>query len=211
MTRSAAALGATMLALALAAGPARAAPATQTIEDSAASGQVGSVQVDAPVRVASDGDNSPPSATVSGGDQTTSDSTGSAQAGSAQVNAPVRVLSDGENASSGGGPPGTGAQAEPDPTDDSAPTESQGEPESPGNTQFLGEEDPSSADPPASDVLSGGSGGEGGGETVPTGTVRTLGEGSLPVTGLGLLAMFLLGLVLMGNGLALRAAGREPR
>jgi len=54
--------------------------------------------------------------------------------------------------------------------------------------------------------------GEGGddGETVPTGSVRTLGEGSLPVTGLGLLATFLMGLALMANGVALRAAGRQP-
>jgi hypothetical protein len=48
---------------------------------------------------------------------------------------------------------------------------------------------------------------------VPAGTVRVLGaqaSSSLPVTGLGLLGMFVLGLGLMANGAALRRGGREP-
>lgn len=60
MRRSAIALWATLCALALTAGPAAAQDARQTVEDSALAGQVGPVQVNAPVRVASDGNNEHP-------------------------------------------------------------------------------------------------------------------------------------------------------
>ena len=61
MNRSAIALGASALVLALSAGPANALPAVnQQVNDSALTAQVGSVDVNAPVRVASDGDNGSP-------------------------------------------------------------------------------------------------------------------------------------------------------
>jgi len=98
MKRSALALGASVLALALTAGPAAAEPGVgQTVDDSTAAAQVGAVSVDAPVRVASDGDSTTAGAGA-GGAQTTGDSTGAAQATSVDVNAPVRVLSDGNDA-----------------------------------------------------------------------------------------------------------------
>ena len=57
MKRSVLALGASVLALALGAGPAQAAPgATQSVDDTTGAAQVGAVAVNAPVRVASDGD-----------------------------------------------------------------------------------------------------------------------------------------------------------
>src|ERR671914_507197 len=108
MRRSAIALWATLCALALTAGPAAAQDARQTAEDSALAGQVGPVQVNAPVRVASDGNDEQPSASV-GGPQTTSDSAGAAPVGPVGGNASVRVLSDGENSSAGGGGAGGGS------------------------------------------------------------------------------------------------------
>ena len=107
MKRSALALGASMLVLALTAGPAAADPELgQTVEGSTGTAQVGAVSVDAPVRVASDGDSTAAGASA-GGPQTTGDSTGAAQVTSADVDAPVRVLSDGNDAEAGGSAPGT--------------------------------------------------------------------------------------------------------
>src|SRR5215204_1559327 len=116
MRRSALALGAIACAFALTAGPARAAPnPIQAVDDAALSAQVGSVAVDAPVRVGSHGDNAAP-AGPSDGNQTVTDSAGTAQVGSVGVSAPVRVASDGENAGShAAGGSGGGAQS----TDDS--------------------------------------------------------------------------------------------
>jgi hypothetical protein len=112
MRRSALALGATVIALALTAGPALADPgAGQTVGDSTGSAQIGAVAVDVPVRVASDGDSATTGASV-GAPQTTGDSSGSAQVTSIDANAPVRVLSDGsdtEGAGSAGGTQSTGA------------------------------------------------------------------------------------------------------
>ena len=63
MKRSALALGASTLALALSAGPAGAVPGVnQTVNDSDLTAQVGSVNINAPIRVGSDGDNSAPAA-----------------------------------------------------------------------------------------------------------------------------------------------------
>lgn len=99
MRRSALALGATVFALALTAGPAAAEPgASQAVDDSIGSAQVGAVGIDAPVRVLSDGDSATTGASA-GGPQTTGDSTGAAQVTSVDANAPVRVLSDGDDAS----------------------------------------------------------------------------------------------------------------
>jgi hypothetical protein len=98
MRRSPLALGASVLALALMAGPAAADPGPgQTVDSSAGVAQVGAVTVDAPVRVASDG-NSPAAGVSAGGPQTTSESAGAAQVGPVDANAPVRVLSDGDDA-----------------------------------------------------------------------------------------------------------------
>ncbi len=66
MRRSANALWATLFALALTAGPAAAQDAPQTVDDSALGAQVGPVQVNAPVRVASDGNSEQPSASIGG-------------------------------------------------------------------------------------------------------------------------------------------------
>jgi len=52
--------------------------------------QAGPTQVDAPVRVASDGENAA-SGGSTGGEQTAGDSSGTAQVGSAGVSAPIRV------------------------------------------------------------------------------------------------------------------------
>lgn len=117
MRRSALALGATVVALALSAGPAAAESADQTVTDSTGAAQAGPTEVNAPIRVLSDGSDPAPSATV-GAPQTADGSDGTAQAGTTEVNAPVRVLSDGQNAPSGGSTSGeqtasdsTGAQA----------------------------------------------------------------------------------------------------
>jgi hypothetical protein len=102
MKLSALALGASVLALALTAGPAAAEPGVgQTVDDSTGAAQVGAVSVDAPVRVASDGE-STTAGTSAGGPQTTGESTGAAQVTSVDANAPVRVLSDGNDAEAAG-------------------------------------------------------------------------------------------------------------
>jgi hypothetical protein len=107
MKRSALALGASVIALALTAGPAAAEPGVgQTVDDSTGAAQVGAVSVDAPVRVASDGDSTTAGASA-GGPQTTGGSTGAAQVTSVDANAPVRVLSDGDDAEAGGSAGGT--------------------------------------------------------------------------------------------------------
>src|SRR5262245_55449125 len=101
MRRSAMAPWAGVLALALTAGPAAAAPGdpAQQITNSTGAAQAGPVQADAPVRVLSDGDNAA-TQPAQPGDQATGDSNASAQVGTAQVDAPVRVASDGDNAGS---------------------------------------------------------------------------------------------------------------
>jgi hypothetical protein len=119
MKRNAVALGASVLALALGAGPAQAAPgATQSVDDTTGAAQVGAVAVNAPVRVASDGDDQAAGATTAG-PQTTADSTGGAQVSSVAASAPVRVLSDGDDPApaSGHGSAASGADQS---TDDSA-------------------------------------------------------------------------------------------
>ena len=94
MRRSFLALGGSMLALALTAGPAAADP-TQEVTGSTGAAQVGAVNAAAPVRVASDG-NDAGSRPTQASPQTAADSQGGGQAGSVQADAPVRVLSDGD-------------------------------------------------------------------------------------------------------------------
>jgi len=109
MQRSALALGASVIALALMAGPAFAEPGVgQTVDDSTGALQVGAVAVDVPVRVASDGNSATPGVSAAG-PQTTGDSTGAAQVGAVDADAPVRVLSDGDDAEAA--TPATGEQS----------------------------------------------------------------------------------------------------
>ena len=96
MRRTASVLGSALVTLALAASPAWAGTPAQSTKDSTLAAQVGPVDVDAPVRIASDGDNRG-AAQAKGGSQGIDDSTGAAQVGPVEANAPVRVLSDGEN------------------------------------------------------------------------------------------------------------------
>jgi hypothetical protein len=217
--------------------------------------QVGSADVNAPVRVLSDGDNGAASGTGAGGSsgggpQTATDSTGTAQLEPAIVNAPIRVISDGDDPAaqpsqtdspgrdpSGSGDPTPGGT---DPPGDGGGTSGPGG-ENPGSVggvpgaEDLGGDaekpgegtgggspgsgghdlvlrgDTQTGTRPVTDVLSGGDGGTDS-EDVPAGSVRVLGAqaGSLPVTGLGLLGTFVLGLVLMTSGAALRRGGVEP-
>jgi len=84
-----------MLALALTAGPASAAPGDpiQQATGSTGAAQVGPVSVDVPVRVASDGtDDAAPQPAVAV-DQSSNDQAGGAQAGTVQADVPVRALS----------------------------------------------------------------------------------------------------------------------
>jgi hypothetical protein len=107
MRRTALALGASVLALALGAGPAAAEPGvTQAVTDTTGAAQVGAVAVNAPIRVLSDGD-SQSAGVAAATPQTTSNSTGAAQVSSVEATVPVRVLSDGDDSSSGGAASGT--------------------------------------------------------------------------------------------------------
>ena len=128
MRRTVVALGASVLALALGAGAAQAAPdPVQSVDETTGAAQVGAVAVDAPVRVASDGDNQATGAAV-GEPQTTTDSTGAAQVSSVDANAPVRVLSDGDDSAPSGttGPSAGGPEQS---TDDSSATAQVGSPD----------------------------------------------------------------------------------
>ncbi len=109
MRRISLALGASVIAMAL---PASAAATTpegdntggskgsnkQEVDRSIGAVQVGSSEVNAPVRVLSDGDNEHKSSGSKGSNKQEIDrSIGAVQVGSSEVNAPVRVLSDGDN------------------------------------------------------------------------------------------------------------------
>ena len=240
MRRSALALGATVMALALTAGPAAAqSGGAQTVTDSTGAAQAGPTEVNVPIRVASDGNDPAPSATV-GAPQTADNSSGTAQAGSTEVSAPVRVLSDGKNAPSGGSPGGeqtasdsTGAQAGSvgvnapirvasdgdDGGADAAAADggtvgvgAQGDPvdplggdSSPGSGADGGPVGVTQSIPgtrPATDLLSDGSS-----TSASLQTVAALADeagGSLPLTGLGLVALLLTGLTLLSSGAAVR-------
>jgi hypothetical protein len=97
------AVGVTAVALALGAGPAAAGePPSQQATNSNATAQVAGTDVDAPVRVASRGDNAPAPGPQQSGRQNVADPTGAAQVGDTSVDAPVRVLSDGDNTGASG-------------------------------------------------------------------------------------------------------------
>lgn len=112
MRRSVLTLGASVLALATGAAPAAAqvGDPAQQVTDSTGAAQIEAVEVDAPIRVLSDGDNAGDGGSSTAGGQTTGDATGSGQVGPVDADAPVRVLSAGDN---GGGSTGasTGAQS----------------------------------------------------------------------------------------------------
>lgn len=194
MRRSALALGATVFALALTAGPAAAEPgASQAVDDSIGSAQVGAVGIDAPVRVLSDGDSATTGASA-GGPQTTGDSTGAAQVTSVDANTPVRVLSDGDDASDA--PSGTTAPEQS--TADSSGSAQVGSPTASAPVRVLSDGDggtPTPGDEPdtpdtgdvAADLLDTllGSPSEGGGDLValPSQTAPADGAGDSPSPG----------------------------
>jgi hypothetical protein len=190
MRRTASVLGSALVTLALAGSPAWAGTPEQSTTDSTGAAQVGPVDVDAPVRIASDGDNQG-AAQGQGGSQSVGDSTGAAQVGPVGANAPVRVLSDGDNeAASQGGSTGeqsttdsTGA-AQVGPVDVDAPVriasdgDNQGAAQGQGGSQSVGDSTgaaqvgPVGANAPVrvlsdGDNKAGGAGGDGGGGPPP--------------------------------------------
>ena len=162
MRRTVVALGASVLALALGAGPAQAAPdAVQSVDQTTGAAQVGAVAVDAPVRVASDGDNQA-AGTTAGEPQATTDSTGAAQVSSVDATAPVRVLSDGDD-SAPSGTTGASAGGPEQSTDDSSGSAQVG---SPGVTA------------PVRVASAGAAGGDRGGSTAASTGPQTAGDSS---------------------------------
>jgi hypothetical protein len=144
--------------------------------------------------VASDGDTAS-SGGSTGGEQSAGDSSGTAQVGSAGVSAPIRVASDGD---SGGGPgdTGTGALGEPvDLLDGAAPDSRTGAQVGPvavteslpggGGTDLLGTSSTTAGLRFASNFVG-------------------AGAGDLPLTGLGVMTLLLLGLALLSGGSAIR-------
>jgi hypothetical protein len=167
----------------------------QTVTDSNGSAQVAGAGVNAPVRVASDGDNggSGGSGSSTGsGDQTVTGSTGTAQIASPSVSAPISVLSDGDEVPvSGDGDTATNAQGEPmAPLD--GETGAQGGPV--GVTGTL---------PGGGIGTPAGAGGTGGGLTLAADFTPDA-AGTLPLTGLGAGLLLALGLLLLASGGALR-------
>jgi hypothetical protein len=145
MKRSVLALGASVIALALTAGPAAAEPdLAQAVDDSTAAAQVGAIAVNAPVRVASDGDSAAPGTTAAG-PQRTAGSTGTAQVTSVAADVPVRVLSDGDDAA----PAATGEAGASQPTqsvDDSSGSAQVGSPSVQVPVRVLSDGDDASSD-----------------------------------------------------------------
>jgi hypothetical protein len=194
-------------------GSATADGAPQTAGDTTGAAQVGSADVAAPVRVLSDGGDARSGPATSSAGQTAIGTDGALQVGAPSVFAPARVLSEGSNAA--GVPPGDG-----EPTPGTPELTVPGSPEP--NPPLVGDEGDGSAP-------DGGSGDlrrlvDGGGDTGPgtqpaldfesngegdeagVAEVATLGaaDPALPVTGLGFIAVVILGLWLLGSGLALR-------
>ena len=189
---------------------------SQSVNDSVGAVQVGPVDAQAPVRVASDGENRP-SAGSGSTRQTSHDSVGTVQVGATDVRAPIRVLSDGDDESAGSGA-------------------SSGTPGSQSSTDSVGVAQiaPIRLELPVRLVSDGGApsgsavlpvGNDGAGSQAlppsPSGTqgrgfaelassaVKTLdayGPGSLPVAGLGLIGLLLLGSLLLAAGSGLRLA-----
>jgi hypothetical protein len=189
------------------------------VDDSIGTAQIGPPGVNAPIRIASDGDDptpgpsqvDPPGGDAGGsgdpgpgGDGDTPGGGGDTPDGGGDTSG-----SGGENPGSVGGVPGTeGLDGDRRGLGDGSGGDGPGT----GTQDLVFDEDTSSGTQPVADVLAGGDGGAGKGD-VPAGSVRVLGaqaSDGLPVTGLGVLAMFVLGLVLMASGAALRRGGIEP-
>ena len=104
MRRSISALGGALVALTLATGPAWAGTSGEpSVTHSVAVGQIGSIHVGAPVRVASQGEDASNEAPAGNGGQAASSSAGVVQVGSVSTDTPVRVLSDGDDPAPLGG------------------------------------------------------------------------------------------------------------
>jgi hypothetical protein len=200
MRRTASVLGSALVTLALTGSPAWAGPPAQSTENSTGAAQVGPVDVDAPVRIASDGDNQG-AAQGKGGSQGIDDSTGAAQVGPVGANAPVRVLSDGDNEAgeaggSGGGPP-------PSDTPGEGPTEGPTGPTGDGiNGVQTPEEDAAAGVRPtlASTPSEGG----------PAPAAPSLSRDELPFTGFTVWLLLVIGAWALGSGLCLqRLLGRQ--
>jgi hypothetical protein len=178
--------------------------------------QAGPIEVDAPVRVASDGDNGRPrggapqqSGAGSGGGtpsgtQSSADSVGAIQVGWADLDLPIRVLSDGDEWSTAGA--ATGAQS----SASSAGGLSDGNGESiPAGDDGAADDGASPRGEPAAGlpgVLTQPAGGR-----LAAAAVRTLDADAaarLPVAGLGLIGLALLGLLSLAGGSGLRLAQR---
>ena len=194
MRRTVSVLGSALATLALVGSPAW---ASQSTTNSTGAAQVGPVGVDAPVRIASDGDNQG-TAQSEGGSQGIGDSTGAAQVGPVEAHAPVRVLSDGDNQDGGAGGNG-GNGPPPGDTNDERPS---GEPRAP-TEQGNGRVDPSEGNAPSGETL---------------GSVNTPGQGGpdattpvgLPFTGLTVWLLLIIGVWALGSGLCLQMVlGRE--
>lgn len=201
-------------------GPGPVKPGSQSVYDAVGAVQAGPVGAQAPVRVASDGENRPPAGTGTPGRQTSDDSVGTVQVGATDIRAPIRVLSDGDDESADS----VGVvQIAPvrlslpvrllSDGDDSAAvaSASEGQVADPGG---------STSGPEALTVGTDGAGSPSLPHT-PSGTpgrgvaelasdaVRTLdayGPGSLPVAGLGLIGLLLLGSVMLAAGSGIRIA-----
>jgi hypothetical protein len=167
----------------------------QTTTDSEGTAQAGPANVEAPVRLLSDG-NDTSSGGDSGGGQTTTGSGGTVQVGIAGANAPVRVLSDGDDGAGAGSPGAT------------SPGDSAAAPESDEGSVLQADPVPDTA--PAGDVLERGEADDPSGGAKPVAAVLGAQADSLPLTGLGLLALFALGLGLLSNGAALRRWSVQP-
>jgi hypothetical protein len=187
-------------------------PGSEGENDSIGTAQIEPPSVDAPMRVISDGD--APAAEPSQLDPSGGDTSGSGDpdVGGGEDTPGGR----GDPSGSGGETPGSvGGVPGPEGLEGDTETlggESGGDGQGTGGRDLVFGEKRSSGTRPVADSPSGGDGGTGDGD-VSAGSVRVLGAqvSSLPVTGLGLLATFVLGLVLIPNGTALRMAGREPR
>jgi hypothetical protein len=188
MRRTVSVLGSALVTLALAGSPAW---ASQSTKNSTGAAQVGPVGVDAPVRIASDGDNQG-AAQAKGGSQGIDESTGAAQVGPAEANAPVRVLSDGDNQAGGaggdrgGGPPPGNAPDEGPTEAPTGPTEDGGQPQ----------EDTAAGVSPASASAPG--------EEGSAATAPSAGRDQLPFTGLTVWLLFVIGTWVLGSGLCVQ-------
>src|SRR5918992_903039 len=175
--------------------------------------RVGPPGVNAPIRVASDGDDPAPGPSQtdppggSGGTPGGDPPGGGTPGGGGE---PPRGGTPGGNGTPGGGGDTSGPGGE-GPGSGGDMSDPGGDAPGTGGQQLVLDEKTSSGTEPVTDVLGVDGGPAEGG--APAGSVRVLGaqaSGGLPVTGLGLLWTFVLGLMFMASGSALRRGGIEP-